>query len=170
VRKSSLILTAPLLTVALACACCDAHPQSAPAPAPVEPRVLTIGPDGGRVPGPNGAEAVLPPGALAENTRVELVLPPVGTTPPLPPNIATVGATYALGPSDLHLSQSATVSIPFDPAQVPAQSAVRLYAASSTDGVWHQVAAAYASDGRINATIASAASFVVVVAVEPVRP
>jgi hypothetical protein len=167
--KSMYTLPIQLLCVlaiggAALCAACHARTAAERESSGPPPRTATLGPRGGRVHGPNGAQAVLPPGALERETRVELVLPPVGSTPPLPPYLATVGPTYAFGPRDLRLAQAATISIPFDSTQVPSRTAARLYAADPDDATWHEVAAAYASDGHINAPASAPASFVVVVA------
>ncbi len=83
------------------------------------PPTSGIGPAGGTVNGPNGTKVVIPPGALAVNTPIAIAQIAASATP-LPSGFAPVGATFAFTPHGTTFAVPVTVTLPFDPASVPA--------------------------------------------------
>ena len=76
-----------------------------------------IGPAGGSVSTVDGASVVIPPGALSTAITVSITLEssaavPVGVTP--------VGGIYQMGPEGTVFAQPITVTLPYDPTQLPA--------------------------------------------------
>jgi hypothetical protein len=146
---------------------------SACSPAPrdsdLSARVALIGPQGGSIQGPNGAELLVAAGSFEAPTPIALVLPPVGSTPALPSNVIAVGATYDVVPHAIQFSPVTVVSIPFDRTQVPAALTPHLLSATSVlDGQWQAVAnGQHVGDGHIRAPVSMAGAFVVVVPVDP---
>lgn len=127
-----------------------------------------VGHDGGTLTGPNGAGAVIPPGALAADLPLAIGLPPVGTNPALPSSVAAVGATYALTPRGTEFATPVAIAIPFDPAQVPSGASVRLLRTSGeVNEGWSEVDGARPSGNVVKARASSAATFVVVVRIDP---
>jgi hypothetical protein len=98
-------------------------------------------------------------------TPVAIVLPPVGSTPALPARMTAVGATYDVLPHDTLFTSLATVSIPFDPMQVPPTLTPLLLSINGgPNAEWQPVTAAQAIAGaRMQAPLRSAGAFVVVV-------
>ncbi len=143
--------------------------SSKPGEADLSVYVALIGPRGGTIQGPNGAELSVPAGSFQAPTPVALVLPPVGSTPPLPPHVTAVGATYDVVPHATQFSPLATVSIPFDATQVPtASTPLLLSAAAQPDGQWTAVVEAQAAgDGHMRAPVPGAGAFVVVIPTIP---
>jgi hypothetical protein len=151
------------LTALLACSLAACSPQPDTQTANIQ--VALIGPRGGAIQGPNGSELLVPAGAFPTPTPVAIVLPPVGSTPALPAYMTAVGATYDVLPHETQFASFATVSIPFDPNQVPtALAPLLLRASGGPDAEWRSVTAAQAISGaRMQAPLRSAGAFVVVV-------
>lgn len=151
------------LTTLLACSlvACSPQPDSLAANA----HVALIGPRGGEIQGPNGSVLSVPAGVFPAPTPVAIVLPPVGSTPALPAHMSAVGATYDVLPHETQFASFATVSIPFDPNQVPtALAPLLLRASDGPNAEWQPVTAAQAISGaRMQAPLRSAGAFVVVV-------
>ena len=77
----------------------------------------TIGPQGGELTGApgttfEGVHLVVPPGALAVDT--ELQITPSNDATPLPPAALRCGPMFDIGPDDLQLAVPATLTLPFD--------------------------------------------------------
>lgn len=167
-RRSSASLAALLGCLLTGC--------SAPAPTERGPasgadRAVRLGPAGGTVGGPNGALLQVPAGALTEPLSLALILPPVGSNPALPPDMATVGATYAVVPSGGRFAAPVTVTVPFDPAQVPTGAVPRLL--KSSGGArpdWQAARNATASGRYMQAQVRERGAFVVVVPLPPLAP
>lgn len=103
---------------------------AAPAPAPASaPAPSGIGPAGGTVSGPYGAQLSVPAGALS--TTVDLAVARDGSgAPDLPPSgIDTAGAPYALTPHGTAFASAAAVRIPFDANRIPTDADPTLYQA-----------------------------------------
>ena len=84
-----------------------------------QPAGTVIGPAGGTVIGPNGASVVIPPGALATNTTITIAQTSAGS-PPLPGGFTSFGPMFAFTPHGTTFAVPVTMTLPFDPASVPA--------------------------------------------------
>lgn len=118
-------LAAGLLWIVLGVSACggsgeeDAAPAaSTPTPAPTAPPP-GIGSAGGTVTGPASSQVVIPAGALANNTAINVALTS-GGAPALPQGFTAVGQMFAFTPHGTTFSAPVTMTIPFDPASIPA--------------------------------------------------
>ena len=91
------------------------------------PTTVGIGPAGGTVTGPNGAQAIIPAGALS--TVVDIAIANAGLGAPgfSPPGVHPAGSIYEFTPHGTTFAQPVVVRVPFDPALVPAGTTPRLY-------------------------------------------
>ena len=113
-----------------------------------------IGPAGGTVSGPNGAQVVIPAGALAANTAIAITLAPGILT--LPAGNATVGPVFSFTPHGQTFAQGVTITVPIDPAQVPAGAAVKLHKTmNGAAGPWQEVAGATRTGNLISGQVTS---------------
>ncbi len=87
---------------------------------------VVIGAAGGTVVGPNGATVVVPPGALASDTTIAIEQTSAGS-PPLPGGVIAFGPMFALTPHGITFAVPVTLTVPFDPASVPAGATPTLY-------------------------------------------
>ena len=126
----------PLLVGLLTAAACGSPTQDGPPPPP--PPATGLGPAGGTVSGPNGAQVVVPAGALAANTAIGVAESSAGS-PPLPAGLATFGPMFAFTPHGTTFAVPVTITVPFDPASVPAGVTPLLYKTNPA-GAWEQVA------------------------------
>jgi alpha-tubulin suppressor-like RCC1 family protein len=82
--------------------------------------ITSAGVTSGTIDGPNGAQLVVPAGALSTAVDLQVNLAPAGS-PAFPPSgFDAAGAVYAITPHGTTFAVPATVRIPFDPALVPA--------------------------------------------------
>ena len=101
------------------------------------PPTSGIGPAGGTVNGPNGTKVVIPPGALAVNTPIEIAQ--IGASAiPLPSGLTPVGATFAFTPHGTTFAVPVTVTLPFDPASVPAGTLPQ-FIKTNAQNQWQQI-------------------------------
>lgn len=150
---------AALLTLVLgACGGTDDDPP---------PAAVTIGPAGGTLDGPNGAQLVVPANALAQPVALSIAQSAVGA-PALPPGSTALGATFALTPHGTTFAVPVTLQIPFDPSLLPAGEPLALWKTNAAQDGWEPVPGAAVSGNRVQAQIASF-SWVMVVA-PPVLP
>jgi len=93
-----------------------------------------VGPSGGTVTGPYGAQVRIPAGALA--APVPIGVNRDGTGAPAWPGATdfSAGAPYALTPHGIEFAVPATVRIPFDPGLVPTDGVAQLYQAEPDGG------------------------------------
>ena len=121
---------------------------------PPPPPAMIVGAAGGTVSGPNGAQVVIPAGALAANTAIAVTL--VAPVAALPAGNATVGPVYAFTPHGQTFAQPVTITVPVDPAQVPAGTAVKLYKTmNGAAGPWQEVAGATRTGNLISGQVTS---------------
>ena len=121
---------------------------------PPPPPATIVGAAGGTVTGPNGAQVVIPAGALAANTAIAVTL--VAPVAALPAGNATVGPVYAFTPHGQTFAQPVTITVPVDPAQVPAGTAVKLYKTmNGAAGPWQEVAGATRTGNLISGQVTS---------------
>jgi uncharacterized delta-60 repeat protein len=111
-------------------------PAPAPAPAPVP--AGTIGAAGGTVTGPSGSQVVVPAGALAQSTVIEIAASGAGA-PPVPAYAVAIGQAYAFTPHGTSFAKPATVTVPFDPAQLPAEEVPMLLKTNAARDGWERV-------------------------------
>ena len=97
-----------------------------------------VGAAGGTVSGPNGAKVVIPPGALATGTTIAITQTSAGA-PPLPAGFSVSGQMFAFTPHGTTFALPVTITLPFDPALVPAGSRPTLFK-TNTQNQWQQVA------------------------------
>jgi uncharacterized delta-60 repeat protein len=104
---------------------------------PAPPPTSGIGPAGGTVNGPNGTKVVIPPGALAVNTPIEITQITASAIP-LPSGLTPLGATFAFTPHGTTFAAPVTVTLPFDPASVPA-GALPQFIKTNAQNQWQQI-------------------------------
>jgi hypothetical protein len=113
-----------------------------------------IGSAGGAVSSASGAQVVVPAGALSGTVQIGVAEDDAGA-PALPAGAQVFGAMHAFTPHGTTFAIPATVSVPFDPAQVPAGATVQLL--KTTGGAartgWQVVAGASVSGGLISGQV-----------------
>ena len=146
-----------LCSLAIALAACGGgdDPPAAPPPAP------TIGAAGGTVAGPNGAQVVVPAGALAVNTAVAITQSSAGS-PALPAGLSAVGQVFAFTPHGTTFAVPATVTVPFNAASVPAGATVLLFKTNAA-GAWVHVPNATVNAATLTAQVSGFSWFTPVV-------
>ena len=132
----------------------------------------TIGAAGGTVVGPNGAKVVIPAGALATDTTINIAQTSAGA-PPLPGGFSVSGQMFAFTPHGTKFTVPVTITLPFDPALVPTGATPTLFKTNASQSGWEPVTGATFNAGEVTAQITSF-SFVVpvippLVRGEPVR-
>ena len=116
----------------------DGDDGSGAANTPPPPPASGIGPAGGTVNGPNGTKVVIPPGALAANTPIAITQIAASAIP-LPSGITPIGATFAFTPHGTTFAVPVTVTLPFDPASVPA-GALPQFMKTNAQNQWQDIA------------------------------
>lgn len=122
-------------------------------------RAPMIGPAGGTVTGANGAQVVIAPGALSSNTPIAITQSNAGA-PALPAGFATFGPIYAFTPHGTTFAMPVTVTVPFDPAQVPAGATPVLYK-TNAQNQWEPVPGATIGAGSATAQVSSFSFFLI---------
>ncbi len=117
------------------------------------PASATIGPAGGTVTGPNGAKVVIPPGALATDTTIVIEQSSAGA-PPLPAGFTASGQIFAFTPHGTTFAVPVTMTVPFDPALVPAGSRPAFYK-TNAQNQWEQIAGATVDGDTVSARVTS---------------
>jgi uncharacterized delta-60 repeat protein len=130
----------------------DASPQPNPQPNPLP--AGTIGTAGGTVVGASGGQVVIPAGALSQNVVISITQSSTGA-PALPAGVTVVGQMFAFQPHGTVFASPATITIPFDPALVPAGSSVSLYKTTAGQAGWEIVSGATVSGSSISAAVTS---------------
>jgi uncharacterized delta-60 repeat protein len=135
-------------------------PPASPAPAPTS---QTVGAAGGTVASAEGAELRVPAGALRAEVAIVVAAAP-GAAPPLPPGLLALGKVFAITPHGTGFAMPAMVSVPFDPARVPAGVAPVLYKADGAGAAaaeWRAVPGATVQGAAMSAPVTSLSYFVV---------
>jgi uncharacterized delta-60 repeat protein len=141
----------------------DAAPVTPPAGPVLPTPVATIGEAGGSAGSGDGAEVVVPAGALAADTPVQVQVA-TSAAPPLPAGLLALGKVYAFAPHGTTFSRPAQVTVPFDPALLPAGVTPMLYkadGAGAAAGQWRALAGATVTGARISAPVDSFSYLVV---------
>jgi len=147
----------PFVCLCLALAACGGGSDDAP---PSTPGTRTVGAAGGTVTGSGGAQVVVAAGALAQNTAISVAQSGTGA-PPLPAGVTAFGPMFAFTPHGTAFSVPATITVPFDPALVPAGATPQFYK-TNAQNQWEQVANATFGTNAVTADVTSF-SFVQVV-------
>jgi predicted alpha-1,6-mannanase (GH76 family) len=109
--------TTLLLSCALGVACSSASPGQPSPSAFTEQASYSIGEAGGVVLTANGSGVSVPRGALTHDVTLTIES---DSSAPVPANVTTVGLTYLLGPEGQPFGAPVTVTLAFDPTEVPA--------------------------------------------------
>lgn len=119
---------------------------------PAPPSVtVTVGAAGGTVTGPSGAKVVIPAGALAKDTPIGIAQTGAGA-PALPSGTATFGPMFAFTPHGTVFAKPVTITVPFDPGQVPAGTTPVLLKTNAANG-WEVVAGATVNGSLMTAQV-----------------
>jgi len=127
-----------------------------------------IGSGGGTATGPGGANVVIPASALAQNTAIAVAQSSTGA-PTLPTGVTTYGQIFAFTPHGTSFAAPVTMTVPFDPAQVPAGTTPVLYKTNAAQSDWEVVTGATANGSSMTASVTSF-SFAVVASPPPPPP
>ena len=112
---------------------------------------VVIGAAGGTVVGPNGVTVVVPAGALATNVAIAVAQTSAGALA-LPGTLTASGPMFALTPHGTTFALPVTITLPFEPASVPAGLTPQLYK-TNVQGEWEQVANAVFGATTVTAQI-----------------
>ena len=137
-----------------------AAPPTAPEPEPAPPSVptLVVGPQGGTLTGEGGAQVVVPPGALAQETTLTISLSGTGA-PALPGDTTRFGPVITLTPHGTQFKVPVLVTVPFDPALVPAGTAPALYKTLPGEAAWEPITGTMRKGDTLTAAVQSFSSF-----------
>jgi uncharacterized delta-60 repeat protein len=124
-----------------------------------QPAGTVIGAAGGTVVGPNGATVVIPPGALSANTTITITQTSAGA-PALSAGLFASGPMFAFTPHGTTFAVPATVTVPFDPAAVPAGATPMLFKTNATQTGWDPIAGATAGATSVTGQVTSFSTFV----------
>jgi uncharacterized delta-60 repeat protein len=153
-RPRVLPLAAALLFTLLIASCGGGDDADAPAPPPPAPPGTLVGAAGATVSGPNGVTVVIPAGALAAETRINIEQTAAGA-PALPAGFTVAGLTFALTPHGTTFAVPVTITLPFDPATVPAGRAPQLFKTTNGQTQWELVSGAVFGTNNVTAQITS---------------
>ncbi|MGH8237526.1 MAG: Calx-beta domain-containing protein [Steroidobacteraceae bacterium] len=131
---------------------------SANAPPPPPPPTSGIGPAGGTVNGPNGSKVVIPPGALAAATPIAITQIAASATP-LPAGIQSFGTTFAFTPHGTTFAVPVTVTLPLDPAAIPA-GVVPQMLKTNAQNQWQEIPNAVFGTTTMSGEVTSFSDFV----------
>jgi hypothetical protein len=157
IQRNSLVMAALVLMLAACGGGDESPPVTPPAPPPPPPSGTLVGAAGGTVTGPNGAQLVIPAGALASEVRINIEQNAAGA-PPLPGGFAAGGLMFAITPHGTTFALPVTVTLPFDPALVPAGSVPALYK-TNAQNQWEQIPGATFGASSVSAQISSFSIF-----------
>lgn len=169
-RKPSLRALIPLCAALLLAACGGGDSSSAPPaalPPPPPPPGTLIGSAGGTVTGPNGAQVVIPAGALATAVRINIEQITTGA-PALPAGFAAHGPMFAFTPHGTTFAVPVTMTLPFDPAGVPAGTTPEFYKTTNAQTLWEEVGGATFGATSVSAPVSGFSDATVVI--PPVAP
>src|SRR5688572_24908225 len=121
---------------------------SQPAPVP-----SGIGAAGGTALGPDGSKVEVPRGALAVVTQIAVDQTSLNA-PPLPAGLTPIGQMFAFTPHGTTFATPATITMPFDPASVPAGATPALFKTNSQNQ-WEKVANATFGASSVTAQVSS---------------
>ena len=94
---------------------------------------------------------LIPPGALATDTTIRIEQSAAGA-PPLPAGFAVAGPMFAFTPHGTTFTVPVTMTVPFDPALLPAGSRPTLYK-TNAQNLWEQVAGVSVGANTVSAQV-----------------
>lgn len=148
-----------LVCVSALMAACGGGSDDTPAP-------QTIGPAGGTVQTAEGAQVVVPAGALGAETAIGVARDGSGA-PDLPAATGAAGALYALTPHGTTFALPVTITVPFDAASVPAGVTPRLMKTNPARNGWEEVAGATVDGSTLHGQVNSFSWVVVIIPPTP---
>ena len=116
--------------------------------------IRTIGAAGGTVNGPNGAQVLIPAGALTQAAPIAIEQSSAGA-PALPSGVLAVGPMYAFTPHGTTFASPATVTVPFDQAQAPSGARLVLLKTNAAQTGWEEVANATVNAAFMSGAVSS---------------
>jgi uncharacterized delta-60 repeat protein len=122
-----------------------------------QPAPSGIGSAGGTVLGPNGSKVEIPRGALAVVTAIA-VDQSSANAPPLPPGLTPIGQMFAFTPHGTTFAVPVTVTMPFDPATVPAGVTPALFK-TNAQNQWERVVNATFGASSVSGQVTSFSNF-----------
>jgi uncharacterized delta-60 repeat protein len=135
--------------------------QGAAGSQPTQPVPSGIGTAGGTVLGPNGSKVEIPRNALAVVTQIA-VDQTAANAPPLPAGLTPIGQMFAFTPHGTTFAVPVTVTMPFDPASVPAGVTPALFK-TNAQNQWERVVNATFGASSVSGQVTSFSHF------QPVR-
>src|SRR5262249_9082605 len=99
-----------------------------------------------------GAQVVIPPGALAQDTAIGVTQTSDGA-PALPDGVTPSGDVFAFTPHGTAFAKPVTMTVPFDPARVPAGAVLVLYKTNASNTAWDVVHGAMQGDGTMTGDV-----------------
>lgn len=136
--------------------------QTPPPPPPPPPAPSGIGPAGGTVNGPNGSSVVIPAGALTAFVNIAIAQSSAGL-PALPAGTEVAGEIYSFTPHGTTFAAPVRVTVPFDPALVPAGRNLELLKTNATNTAWGVVAPVTVNGALLSADVSGFSGFVVTI-------
>lgn len=125
-----------------------------------------VGAAGGTVVGPNGAKVVIPAGALATDTAINIAQI-AASTAALPAGFSVSGQMFAFTPHGTQFAVPVTMTLPFNPALVPAGSTPQFFK-TNAQFQWEPITNATFSTDTATAQVTSFSDAAVVI--PPVIP
>src|SRR5262245_15628754 len=129
-------------------------------PPPPPPPPAGIGAAGGTVTEASGAKVVIPAGALSAQTEIKVTQTSVGA-PALPAGVTALGSIYAFTPHGTSFAKAVTITVPFNPASVPAGTSPALYKTDAALSAWAQVPGATVSGNTMSGDVTGFSDVVV---------
>ncbi len=124
---------------------------------PTQPVPSGIGSAGGTVLGPNGSKVEIPRGALAVVTQIAVDQTTLNA-PPLPAGLTPIGQMFAFTPHGTTFAVPVTVTMPFDPAAVPAGVTPALFK-TNAQNQWERVVNATFGASSVSGQVTSFSHF-----------
>jgi uncharacterized delta-60 repeat protein len=135
----------------------DVGDVGATAPPPV---TAPIGAAGGTVNGPSGAQVLIPAGALAAEATIAIEQTSAGA-PALPTGVTPFGPMFAFTPHGTSFTTPVTITVPFDPALVPAGETPALYKTNASLTIWAEVPGATVNGNSMSGVVTGFSDVVV---------
>jgi hypothetical protein len=139
----------------------ESPPPAPPAPPPAQPGTL-IGAAGGTVTGPSGSTVVIPAGALTTEVRINIEQITAGA-PALPSGFVAHGQMFAFTPHGTSFAVPVTMTLPFDPAGVPAGSTPVFYKTINAQTGWEEISGATFGVSSVSAQVTGFSDATVVI-------
>jgi uncharacterized delta-60 repeat protein len=140
-----------LACIFLALSACGGGGGQPPDPTAPVPQPSGIGSSGGTVSN-GGASVVVPAGALTQAVQIAIEQTSAGA-PALPAGVVTFGPMFAFTPHGTQFASPAAVTLPYDPALVPAGTQLELYKTGASQSTWQAVPLTGTASNTVTAQI-----------------